>query len=168
MKRLSYFFFAVGILFFFSNSTIEAQVATGCYALKNNRTNEYLTHNGGGVDYYANRPVADGWEKFYITKLSDGRYTIYGEDGNFASGRPEWGGVVWKAGQAQDWEKWHINGGELKSHHGTVMAVDMSMNVKRVYAANKNNETDVGPGLHSADFHWTIEPSSGCKVPPAH
>lgn len=170
MKRLTYFFFAVGLLFFLSSSTIEAQVATGCYALKNKSTNEYMTHNGwGSIEYYANRPEAQGWEKFYITKLSNGHYTIYDTDGNFLSAQPSLNpgvGYIHKKSEARGWEYWTIevsNEITAKAHNGKLITIDFKYNTKRVMLMDEGIE-----GLDERHYSWTIEPSSGCKVPPAH
>ncbi|MEZ4886550.1 MAG: LamG domain-containing protein [Chitinophagales bacterium] len=155
------------LLSVFTSTKIQAQ-DTGCYTLKNLITNEYLS-NGGPLffDYYANRGKADAWEKFYLTKLPDGKYTIYGEDGKYLSAQP-WGGFVWKASTPNDWEKWNISGGIIESHHGTELMARPIF--KNVMVVDRDNAEEDRAGTDSRTYYglynWTIEPSTGCKVPP--
>lgn len=159
------------LAFFFLLSMSElsyAQIADGCYSIKNVEDNKYLSHNGGGsIEYYANRGTADGWEKFYITNVENGKVTIYGEDGKYLSAQQA--GLVWKAGAPQDWEKWHYDSNlkTFTSHHDTQM-YPSSIDVIRTANYFKESPEDFisgAPNPYPLYFQWIIEPSQGCKTP---
>ena len=172
MKQSIYLFLTICFSLFLFNNHSQAQIANGCYVIKNVEDNKYISHNGGGsIEYYANRGTADGWEKFYITNV-DGKVTIYGEDGKYLSAQQA--GLVWKAGQPQAWEKWSYNGTykTFTSHHGSQLYAN-SMDVLRTAdyrEENKGNPHVMSKFLSNENpyhtyFQWIVEPSQGCKTP---
>lgn len=172
----------------------NAQFTSGCYTIKNSATNGYLSHNGwASIEYYANRGEAREWEKFYLTKTSDGKYTIYGEDGKFIS--PQAGGnlgiatFVWKAGAPNEWEKFDIREAQtqsgagteyvITSHHDTQLCTG---SINRVFAVNfeaakslnerLSGHEDVGNYYETPpvtnEYRWIITQATGCKQPSPH
>jgi len=77
---------------------------SGCYFMKN--FSKYVSHNGGGLDYWVDRTVPAVWEKFQINNLGNGIVTIQDQQGNYMSAQPS--GVVHKVSTPYNWEKWKI------------------------------------------------------------
>lgn len=176
----------LSISFFLVLPSLLSAQTSGCYTIKNVDTNGYLSHNGMySIEYYANRENPDGWEKFYLTDLGNSKYTIYGEDGKFLSAQPcvfpNAASFVWKADVPKDWEIWKIEpakeqaGGatqyKFTTHHNTQL---FTGSIQRVFVVNfiasyadKDRFVSKNKPVTN-EYRWIIEPSTGCKQPPAH
>lgn len=132
-------------------SAEAAPVKSGCYALKARSTGKYLSHNGAAILVFnANRPKAQGWEKFNVVHIGGGRYSIQGEDLYYLY---EVGGAVTKNPRAKTTWTLRQEGAYVGFNSGGAwLSADRVLDGV-VSAKGAFREWEM----------WTLVPTSGCK-----